>query len=166
MSSKLMNQYLSGLLLIILGSPALAESILEYHQRQCAAGKESSCQRAQVMQAADEQATRIEKLGDAFAARVNRDALETDNKPELDAAYLLVMKDFFDAEAEHGIQQRVNNDMLQLCADHYHDYWRNRKLIWPTDEQQRPDWSAIYYYIVDHYYGYCTRSFLSGANNS
>ncbi len=118
------------------------------------------------MKTADEEAKRIEQLGDAFATRINRNEYETDNKPELGTAYVQVMQDFFQAEAAKGLQQTINDDMLLMCADHYHNYWVNQKLIWPTDEQQRPDWSAIYYYIVDHYFGYCLRNFLSEASNS
>ncbi len=154
------------LLLFFLTLPAAAESILEFHQRQCHAGKQSSCQRVEVMREADAQAKRIEQLGDAFAARIDRRAYETQDKPELAKAYVHVMQDFFKAEQDKGIRQTITDDMLLLCAGHYEDYWRNQKLWWPTDSERRPDWSTIYYYIVDHYYGYCARSFLSGASNS
>ena len=162
------NYIKTGLLALFLaGSPLLmAESILEYHQRQCNAGKESSCERARIMQKADAQAKRIEQLGKAFAARIDRDNYESNNKPNLELAYPEVMHDFFEAEEKEGVKQALNDQMLQMCAGHFHDYWVNRKLVWPTDEEQRPDWSAIYYYVVDHYYGYCMRSYLGGFSSS
>lgn len=158
----------TGLLALALGSSQflMAESILEYHQRQCRAGEQSSCERARVMQTADEQALRIEQLGAKFAARINRDDYEENNKPDLEQAYQAVMQDFFEAEKDSGVKQTVNDQMLGLCAGHFHDHWVNRKLVWPTDAEQRPDWSTIYYYIVDHYYGYCVRSYLGGFSSS
>ena len=155
------------LLIIMLSSPWLqAESILEYHQRQCAAGNESSCERASVMEEADRQAKRIETLGGEFAGRIDREKYETENKPELELAYLDVMADYFNAEKASGIKNTMGEQMLAICAGHFHDHWRNRKMVWPTDTEQRPDWSAIYYYIVDHYYGYCVRNYMGGFSNS
>ncbi len=144
---------------------AMAESILEYHQRQCAAGKESSCKRAEIMEEADKYAKRTEELGDRFAASINRADYETENKPELEKAYLAVIEDFFTAESDKGITQAVSDEILSLCAYHYHDYWLNQKLIWPTNEAGNPDWSTIYYFIIDHYYGYCLRS-VAGESSS
>ncbi len=166
MSNKSFFQPFTLLMLITMAPAVMAESILEFHQRQCKAGQQSSCERAQVMQEADEQAKRIEALGEAFARRVDRDKYETDNKPELELAYPEVMQDFFAAEKKSGVKQTIGEQGLMMCAGHFHDHWRNRKLVWPTDSEQRPDWSAIYYYIVDHYYGYCMRSYLGGLSNS
>lgn len=153
-------------LLLTSASPVMAESILEYHQRQCSAGTESSCERARVMLEADAQAQRIEQLGDEFAKNIDRDKYEIDNKPNLELAYTEVMHDFFRAEEMEGVKQTINDQMLGFCAGHFHDHWVNRKLVWPTDAEQRPDWSAIYYYIVDHYYGYCVRSYLGGFSSN
>ena len=47
---------------------------------------------------------------------------------------------------------------LPGCANHYHNYWVNKKLWWPTDDAHNPDWASIYVFIVDHYYGYCLKS--------
>ncbi len=166
MSKSYACQKLLGICLLLTAPHATAESILEMHERMCASGNQKSCERASVMQSADEQAKRIEQLGDAYAGKIDRDRMELENKPDLESAYLEVMQDYFLAEKANGVEQSVSNQMLTLCAGHYHNYWRNQKLWWPTNEQGSPDWSTIYYFIVDHYYGYCLRNTLSGASNS
>ena len=143
---------------LLVSLPISAESLREYHQRQCAAGKSESCQRGEAMLEGEQHADRIVELGDNFATEVDRSALEEENKPILKDAYLLVINDYFKKESEKGIKRAVRNDMLELCAEHFHQHWRDRKLWWPTDDGGKPDWSTIYYYIVEHYYGYCLRS--------
>jgi hypothetical protein len=98
------------------------------------------------------------ELGDNFAITVDRSALEEENKPKLQEAYLLVLDDYFKEESDKGIKRTVSNDTLELCAEHFHHHWRSRKMWWPTNDAGKPDWSTIYYYIVEHYYGYCLRS--------
>lgn len=142
-----------------------AESILEMHQRLCADGKQKSCERAAMMEEADDAAKRIEELGDAFAMTVNRSEMETDNKPELETAYPIVMENYFAAEKSNGIEPVIPELYIGYCAQHYHEHWVDRKLVWPTNESGQPDWAAIYYYIVDHYYGYCLRSVMTEANS-
>lgn len=137
-----------------------AESVREYHQRLCEAGNADSCKRATAMLEGERLADRIVELGDVYAMTVDRSILEEDNKPILNEAYLDMLDDYFKAEAENGIKRTVAGEMLNLCADHYHNYWRNRKLWWPTNDARQPDWSTIYYHVVDHYYGYCLRSAL------
>ena len=77
-------------------------------------------------------------------------SIPTDQKYMLDDVHKnkIILPDFMKGKI-------INNEIITLCAEHYHDYWRNRKMWWPTDEAGKPDWSTIYYYIVDHYYGYC-----------
>lgn len=151
---------------IFFSSFASAESILEMHQRLCAEGKETSCKRVTVMQEADEIAKRIEALGEKFAAIIDRETLESNNKPKLATAYPMVMQDYFIAEEKNGIKPVVPEAYLELCASHYHEYWVDKKLIWPTNDLGQPDWAAIYYFIVDHYYGYCFHSIMNGASSS
>jgi hypothetical protein len=146
--------------LIFISSLVSAESLREFHQRKCNEGNKDSCGRATDMLEGEQHAERIVQLGDHFAAEVDRSVLEEDRKPILSEAYLDVLDDYFKAEAENGIKQAVADEMIKLCAEHYHDHWRNRKMWWPTDDEGKPDWSTIYYYIVDHYYGYCLRSAL------
>ena len=145
---------------LLISSLASAESLREFHQRKCNEGITDSCERAGDMLEGEKHAERIVKLGDLFAADINRSELEEDNKPVLRDAYFDVLDDYFKAEAGNGIKQAVTAEVINLCADHYNDHWRNRKMWWPTDDEGKPDWSKIYYYIVDHYYGYCLRSVL------
>ena len=132
-----------------------ADSLREYHQRKCGDGKQESCQKAEAMLQGEYLAERIVELGDHFATTVNRLQREEDNKPILKNAYIDVLDDYFKSSTRNGKGKIINNEIITLCAEHYHDYWRNRKMWWPTDEAGKPDWSTIYYYIVDHYYGYC-----------
>ena len=132
-----------------------ADSLREYHQRKCGDGKQESCQKAEAMLQGEYLAERIIELGDHFATTVNRLQREEDNKPILKNAYIDVLDDYFKSSTRNGKGKIINNEIITLCAEHYHDYWRNRKRWWPTDEAGKPDWSTIYYYIVDHYYGYC-----------
>jgi hypothetical protein len=156
----LRNGYLSFIFLFFISSLALAESLREFHERQCKQGKQDSCERAVDMLEGEQHAERIVELGDAFASKVDRSVMEADKKPILKDAYIVVLNDYFAAEAENGIKPAVAVDVINLCAEHYHDYWVNRKMWWPTNDTGKPDWSTIYYYIVEHYYGYCLRSAL------
>ena len=132
-----------------------ADSLREYHQRQCNKGIQKSCQKAEAMLQGEYLADRIVKLGDIFATTVNRLQREEDNKPMLKKAYVDVLNDYFNSGTKEGKELVITNEVITLCGEHFHDYWRNRKMWWPTDEKGKPDWSTIYYYIVDHYYGYC-----------
>lgn len=138
----------------------LAESLREFHQRQCESGKPKSCERAAAMLEGEVHADRIVELGDKFAMEVDRSIMEEDNKPILKIAYIDVIADYFREESGDGIKQVIFGENLSLCAEHYHHYWRNQKMIWPINDEGMPDWSTIYYYIVEHYYGYCLRSVL------
>lgn len=146
--------------LVFICSTVSAESLREYHQRKCTEGVEESCHRAEDLLEGERHAERIVELGDKFAETVDRNEFEEDNKPILKKSYLPILNDYFKNEAENGIKPLVSNDVLEMCAEHFHDHWRNRKLWWPTDEDVRPDWSTIYYYTVEHYYGFCLRSVL------
>ena len=132
-----------------------ADTLREYHQRKCNEGEEKSCQRAEAMLQGERLGDRIVELGDHFAGTVDRLKREENNKPILKDAYIDVLDDYFKSSSKKGEGQASNNEIFTLCAEHFHDYWRNRKMWWPTDEDGKPDWSKIYYYIVDHYYGYC-----------
>lgn len=137
-----------------------AESVREFHERKCKEGNTDSCERAADLLEGERHAERIVELGDSFAGHVDRASREEDNKPLLRDAYLDVMDDYFKEEAKAGIKQAVADEIISLCAEHYNDHWRNRKMWWPTNNAGEPDWSTIYFYIVEHYYGYCLRSAL------
>jgi len=151
---------LSILSLLFSVSLVSAESLREFQERQCKQGKQESCVRAAHMLEGEQHAERIVELGDEFATNVDRSKREADKKPILAEAYNDVLDDYFKAEAENGIKLAVTTDVINLCAEHYHDYWVNRKMWWPTNDVGKPDWSTIYYYIVEHYYGYCLRNAL------
>jgi hypothetical protein len=156
------RKMLASLLLILAGisvsNLAMAESLREFHQRKCNEGDTESCERAKAMLEGEEHAERIVDLGDEFAVNVDRSLMEKENKPVLNEAYHDILNDYFKKESENGIKRAIAGDRLDLCAEHYHDHWRNRKMWWPTNDAGEPDWSTIYYYIVEHYYGYCLRS--------
>ena len=106
-----------------------------------------------------EKLERLDALAARYGARAVRSELEEEGGlPRLDVAYGQVMRDFIDAEQAAGNQElRYDEEAINYCADHFHNYWRNQKLWWPTDENGAPSWTDIYYYIVDHYYGICLR---------
>ena len=143
-----------------IGTVTAAESLREFHQRKCAEGEVKSCERANDMLEGERHADRIVELGDKFATTVNRDQFEEDNKPILSKSYFPILKDYFKAEADKGFKQTLSQEALLMCADHFHDHWRNKKLWWPTDDDVKPDWSTIYFYTVEHYYGFCLRTVL------
>jgi hypothetical protein len=142
----------------LISVPVSAESLREYHQRKCKEGNNENCARAMAMLEGEQHADRIVALGDQFATEVDRSVMEENRKPKLKEAYRVVLDDYFKSEAEHGIRKSVAEDVINLCADHYHDHWRNRKMWWPTNDAGEPDWSTIYFYIVEHYYGFCLRT--------
>ena len=91
-----------------------AESLREYHERQCQAGKSKSCKQAADMLKAERHALRINELGDHYATQVDRAIMEEENKPLLKQAYTEVLTDYFEAEKANGIKQAVTDDVLSL----------------------------------------------------
>ncbi len=145
---------------LLFSSFIFAESLREFHERQCKQGKQISCERSADMLEGEQHVDRIDALGDQFATKVDRSVREHDKKPNLKEAYIDVLDDYFAAEAKNGVRPAVVAEVINLCAEHYHNYWINRKMWWPTNDTGKPDWSTIYFYIVEHYYGYCLRSAL------
>ena len=143
---------------LILSLHTSAESIREFQERKCAEGNQESCERAAALLEGEQHAERIVQLADDYAMNVDRSIMEEENKPILKNAYSEVLADYFTKEADKGVKQAIAGETLTLCAEHYHNHWRNRKMWWPTKDTGEPDWSTIYYYIVEHYYGYCLRS--------
>lgn len=138
---------------------ANAESITEFHKRQCDAGKQKSCEKYAALSEGEQHAAWIDSLGDKFSPMLKANAMDEDDKPDLKKAYAMVLGDYFKAELiEHNKQREINDALLEYCSSHYHNYWRNKKMIWPVDENEEPDWPSIYFFIVEHYYGYCLRS--------
>lgn len=147
------------LFLSTFGNVVYSESITEFHKRQCDAGKQSSCERYAALSEGEEHAAWIDSLGEKFSPTLKTGAMDEDDKPNLKKAYAMVLDDYFNAElVENNNQRKINSALLEFCSSHYHNYWRNKKMIWPVDENEEPDWPAIYFFIVEHYYGYCLRS--------
>ncbi len=155
MTTFIPRYFIFTALSFLIFSLAPADTLRKYHQRECNKGIEESCKKAEAMLQGERLGERIVELGDHFAGTVDRLKREENNKPILKNAYVDVLDDYFKSSTKEGGQQTSHNETYTLCAEHFHDYWRNRKMWWPTNEDGKPDWSTIYYYIVDHYYGYC-----------
>ena len=155
MTVRILQSSLFMVVWLLICSTVQADSLREYHERKCNEGEVKSCQTAEAMLQGERLGNRIDELGDRFATTVDRLKREENNKPILKKAYIDVLDNYFKSSVKKGGEQISNNENFTLCAEHFHDYWRNRKMWWPTDEAGKPDWSVIYYYIVDHYYGYC-----------
>lgn len=137
-------------------------SRLDLWERKCQAGDEQACAQFEEAQAGVEKLQRLDELAQRYGARADREALEEDGKPRLNVAYVQVMEDFINAERAAGHEElSFDEESVGYCADHFHNYWLNRKLWWPTDENGDPSWTDIYYYIIDHYHGICLRRFFN-----
>jgi hypothetical protein len=138
-------------------------TILDYYQRKCAEGDAAACKRFEESKTAVAKLEVLEQHAVDFGAQVKREELEENNKPRLDLAYPLVIHDYFSAPENRGAPEAAPDAAtLSDCGDHYHNFWVNRKLWWPTDDQGRPNWTDIYFYIIDHYYGVCLKRFGPG----
>jgi hypothetical protein len=130
----------------------------EYFRRQCDTGDQHACEKVAEIEEGLVYQQRLEKRSNEFWTEINTDELMLDRKtPDLQDVYPLVMRDFIAMEAENGSTEKLDEERLPQCAAHYHNHWVNRKMWWPRLEDGTPDWPGIYYYIVDHYYGYCLR---------
>ena len=151
----------SFILFVVLNEPHQF-SMLDYWERKCNEGDVESCERVEDAQAGLEKLARLDNLAARYGNNAKRDELEADGKPLLNVAYKQVMKDFIGAEHEIGNKELNYDDAdVSYCADHFHNYWVNRKFWWPTDANGDPSWTDIYYYIIDHYHGICLRRYFN-----
>ena len=151
----------SLILFVVLNEPHQF-SALDLWERECNAGDAGACERLEKAQAGAGKLARLDTLAQRYGARADRGELEEDGLPRLNVAYNQVMRDFIDAEHAAGNKElNYDEETVNYCADHFHNYWRNRKLWWPTDENGAPSWTDIYYYIVDHYHGICLRRYFN-----
>ncbi len=156
---RIKKPIVTALFLSIFSASVYSESITEFHKRQCDAGKQESCEKYAALNEGEKHAEWIDSLGDKFSSTLQAEAMDEDDKPNLKKAYAMVLEDYFKAElSEHNKQREINVAFLEFCSSHYHNYWRNKKMIWPVDENDEADWPSIYFFIVEHYYGYCLRS--------
>jgi hypothetical protein len=144
-------------LVLIASNPPHNFSIQDYFDRECNNGDQEACDRLQQLGESLVRQERLKMRSEEFDRNINGHVMLTDKKPDLQAMYPLVMKDYFTSEAGWGIKETLAEDRLPECARHYHNHWINKKLWWPTNDDGMPDWASIYIYIVDHYYGYCLR---------
>lgn len=151
----------SLMLLVALDEPHRF-SALDLWERECKEGDAAACERFESAQAGAGKLARLDNLAQRFGARADRNELEQDGRPLLNTAYQQVMADFISAEQAAGYTELTyDEESVSYCADHFHNYWINRKLWWPTDENGDPSWSDIYYYVVDHYHGVCLRRYFN-----
>ena len=151
----------SLILFVVLNEPHQF-SALDLWERECNAGDAAACERLEKAQAGVGKLARLDTLAQRYGARADRGELEEDGMPRLNLAYRQVMRDYIDAEHAVGNKELdYDQEAVNYCADHFHNYWINRKLWWPTDENGDPSWTDIYYYIVDHYHGICLRRYFN-----
>ena len=150
--------FVSALLIFVVLNEPHHFSMLDLWGKKCKGGDVEACRRFEDAQAGVSKLERLDGLALRYGENANRDALEKDGRPLLNLAYREVMEDFIEAEHEAGDKELSYDEAaVSYCADHFHNYWLNRKLWWPTDANGDPSWTDIYYYIVDHYYGICLR---------
>ena len=132
------------------------EDLLRY---KCDKGNLSACEELKVVTNQKQEVAMMDKRMVDFGAVLEQKQLMLDAKrPNLEAAYPLVMADYFAGLAEAGKPETlVATEELESCADHYHNFWINKKLWWPNNDG-KPDWESIYVFIVDHYYGFCLKT--------
>ena len=151
------TKLISLLFLVAAGQPH-SVAIKDVLEKECAAGKQSSCERVKEINESLKIQKRLELYSQEFASIVKPGDFMLDKKrPDLAAAYPVVMHDFNKRELAAGVNEMLDENSLPYCAEHYHNYWVNKKLWWPTGEDRQPDWGSIYEFIVDHYYGFCLR---------
>ncbi|MGH8119463.1 MAG: hypothetical protein ACRESK_02495 [Gammaproteobacteria bacterium] len=152
-----MSPFLISFFLIVAEQPQTV-TVEDFLRKECAAGKQESCASADHLSSDLVIQKRLEKRSVEFWQEVNTQELMLDTKkPDLAAAYPLVMQDYIRMETEAGDAQTLAEDRLPECARHYHNHWINKKMWWPANDDGSPDWPSIYTFIVDHYYGYCLK---------
>ena len=155
--------WLFTLVLLLLSFNILAETknrtledLLKY---KCNNNNQDACEQLIQLQEQKKQAELLDKRVEEFSHTLESKQLMLDSKrPNLEAAYPLVMTDYFQGLHHIGkLESLVPESKLTECAGHYHNYWINKKLWWPNMDG-KPDWEAIYVFIVDHYYGFCLKT--------
>lgn len=146
------------LLLPATAAPPQKVTMEDFFRRQCEAGNQRACERQAALAEDDHVRQLLDKRAEAFWLEVDTEMLMLDRKrPDLQAAYPLVMQDYIRAQQAYGIDEKLDETRLPQCARHYHNHWINKKLWYPSHDDGSPDWPSIYVFIVDHYYGYCLR---------
>lgn len=132
-------------------------TIIDYWQRKCDEGDASACSKLQSNKDSEKKLENLTRLSTDFErALVREDFMLDEKKPNLGKAYPLVIESYLASLSE---KSTIGSDKyaVDYCAKHFHNYWLNKKLWWPTDAEDKPDWRTIYVYIVDHYHGICLK---------
>ena len=135
-------------------------SYLDYLQRECDKGNQTKCERLEQEKQNAKKGEELIKFAQAFGKQVNgADYMMEHEKPNLQAIYPIIIKDFFsDGKDKQGKPKtEMQHQAVNYCAEHFHNIWINQKLWWPTDIDDKPDWTQVYYFVIDHYYGLCLR---------
>lgn len=153
----MIQSLLAGLLILVAAIEPHNVTMEEFFRSECENGDQVACEKLNNLSKDLVIQKRLKARSEIFWNDIDTSQLMQDKKPNLQDAYPLVMQDFIRSQNEAGIKETLDTEKLPQCARHYHNYWINRKLWWPTNEDGKPDWPSIYIYIVDHYYGYCLR---------
>lgn len=129
-------------------------TIMDYWERKCNEGEQGACVKLERSREADGKLEKLNALADTFRDSINPQDFMLDEKPNLGKAYPVVLESYLESFPQPG---KVSEDKyaIDYCSKHFHNYWLNKKFWWPTDAEDKPDWSTIYVYIVDHYHGIC-----------
>jgi hypothetical protein len=123
----------------------------------CADGNLAICQQLENSAGRETGSKTLDRLAGQFAGRAAGLALEHDGEPRLDAAYPLIVTDYFAAPQVNNADRArwLRPELLSDCAQHYSDTWIHERNWWPMDARAAPDWHLIYLHVLDHYFGYC-----------
>ncbi len=157
LQADMQAQFLAGLLALAANAPH-EYSYADLLNYKCSNGNEQACERLKQIEIDRQESERIARRVEAFGKQLEHKQLMLDDKrPDLKAAYPLVIDDYFAELLRSGsTESPVSTPHLQQCATHYHEYWINKKLWWPN-EDGKPNWEDIYVFIIDHYYGFCVK---------
>lgn len=125
----------------------------------CDKGNQQACDELVQIAKQKKQIEFLDSRVESFSQTLeNKQLMLDDKRPNLEAAYPLVMTDYFVGLHHTGkLESIVSESRLAECAGHYHNFWINKKLWWPNDAG-KPDWESIYVFIVDHYFGFCLKT--------
>jgi len=107
-------------LLLVAAEQPQTVTVEDFLRKECEAGKQESCVRAEHLSSDLIVQKRLEIRSVEFWKDVNTQELMLDKKkPDLAAAYPLVMHDYIRIETEAGNAQTLLEDRLPQCARHY-----------------------------------------------
>ncbi len=125
----------------------------------CSDGQMEICDQISRMEHPLEPVSALDAMALSFASRSASMQLDKNKIPNLGKAYPLIVKDYFSNEkiTDESRKKWLKTANLEDCGKHYHIEWRIDKNWWPVDNNEDPDWRALYPHALDHYFGYCVR---------